>query len=88
MQLLLFVGFYVGQVAYSWSPAIAADRQREAKERAAENMARIEAMPDEAAIPTRSIGRSFENMTARTGDQRKTLAITRPSAANQPRRHV
>lgn len=62
--------------------ALATERQAEAQQKAMAARARIETMLEEAAIPARFIGRSFENFKAATDGQRAALKVAQDFADN------
>lgn len=61
---------------------IARERQEENERRAAAEIARIDAMVEEASIPPRFIGRSFENFKTADAAQEAALKICRAFAEN------
>ena len=62
--------------------ALATERQAEAVQKAQAARLRIEAMLEDAAIPARFIGRSFENFNAATDGQRAALKVAKDFADN------
>lgn len=61
---------------------LATERQAEAQQKANALRQRIEAMLEDAAIPPRFIGRSFENFKATTEGQRAALKVAQDFAEN------
>lgn len=61
---------------------VAAERQAEAQQKAQASRQRIEAMIEDAALPARFIGRTFENFKAATHGQQSAKQIVQDFAEN------